>query len=175
MNEAKAIMKKQALAYPDVIAARMTDIGLENLRGMGVRGLILDLDNTLALWQAEEIAPGASVWCARAREMGMKLLILSNNHEKRVRSIAEKIGAAWVADARKPTKRAYARALYALGLPAVQCAAIGDQYFTDILGAKRAGIKCALVNPLGKKELLYTRCVRVFERFVLAYLGIERP
>ena len=84
----------------------------------------------------------------RLSRQGFQVMTVSNNHEPRVRSLAEKLGIAYICDARKPSPRGYLEACRRMGITPRQTACIGDQLFTDVLGANRAGIYSILVVPV---------------------------
>lgn len=50
-----------------------------------------------------------------------------------------------------------------------QTAVIGDQFFTDVIGAKRLKLFVILVRPMKEKEFFVTRINRIFEKKILKY------
>jgi HAD superfamily phosphatase (TIGR01668 family) len=155
---------------PDQMAASVLDINLGHLRAKGIRGLIVDLDNTLLGWDAVDIAPQTREWVMRTRRDGFRLCIASNGLNARVRTIANDLGVLAIAKASKPRKRPFRRALQLLGVTAAQAAVVGDQLFTDVLGGNRLGLYTILITPISRKELHTTRLVRCVERRVLCRL-----
>jgi len=150
------------------------DLGL--LRDRGIRGLILDLDNTLVDWEQEYLRPEASRWLAQARERGLGLCIATNARRRaRVARVAAAIGASYVLPAGKPLPSAYRRAMACLGTAPAQTAMIGDQIFTDIAGANRLGLFTVLVRPLSWREFPATKLARMAEWAVLRWLPSARP
>ena len=128
--------------YPAV-----TDIPAEDLRAMGIRALLLDIDGTLMQTRDMMPAPAVMAWLAEMKEQGITLYILSNNkHPHRVKAFAEAIGAEWQYLAGKPRLKGFIKAQQDLGLPNEQLALVGDQTYTDMLGARRFGIKGLLVE-----------------------------
>jgi hypothetical protein len=141
------------------------DLDLEQLQRRGVRGLILDLDNTLVNWNGSELRPGVAAWLAEAGRRRLRCCIVTNAGEtERLRSIAGAAGASHLAKAGKPFPRAYRRAMRKLGTGPDSTAAIGDQVFTDILGANLLGLDTILVEPFSPREFIGTRFVRLVER-----------
>lgn len=159
------------LLTPDLVASSIYAIRWDDLRARGVRGLILDLDNTLA--RRDQPLPDEALrcWLDQARQQGFAVCILSNNLEHRVQLFARACGVPAVHSATKPRRRAFRRALQTIGLEPSQAAVIGDQIFTDVLGGNRLGMVTVLVTPLPGREFIGTRLVRLVERWVLRRLA----
>ncbi|MFQ6097786.1 MAG: YqeG family HAD IIIA-type phosphatase [Armatimonadota bacterium] len=135
---------------PDVVVRDVTQIDPARLRARGIEALILDLDNTLTAWNSLDVAQNILAWVRAAREAGLRLAIVSNSSKAaRVRKLSEMLGVQAVAHpAAKPFGGGFKRALEMLGVDSSATAAVGDQLFTDVLGAKRAGLYSILVSPL---------------------------
>lgn len=136
------------------------------LQAAGVRGIILDLDNTVVAW--DESTPSREVreWIVRLREAGLRACIVSNNFTGRARAIGEMLQVPVVAGAVKPIPWAFRKALAIMGTLAGQTALVGDQLFTDILGGNLLGMRTILVDPLSVREFPTTRVVRAAERLI---------
>jgi HAD superfamily phosphatase (TIGR01668 family) len=152
---------------PSSQVSTVYDIDLTALRARGIRGLILDLDNTIVPWGVREVSPELPVWIAAARDADLQLCIVSNNMGSRVTAIAKRLGLPVVAGALKPRRRALRRALVVMGTTPEATALVGDQLFTDILGGNRLGLHTILVRPQGRKEFVLTRLVRLIERLLM--------
>ena len=150
------------------------DIDLSALRARGIRGVILDLDNTIVPWGSREVGPKLPAWIASARAADLQLCIVSNNMGSRVQSIADRLGLPVVAGALKPRRRAIRRALVVMGTTADATALVGDQLLTDILGGNRLGLHTILVRPQGQREFVLTRLARLVERMLLRRDGGRR-
>lgn len=154
---------------PDSHLRGVDDIPLAVLLARGIRGIILDLDNTIVPWSQVEVPPQIGDWLRRARAEGMRLCIVSNaSRSGRVARVAQAIGAEWVAGAIKPSRRAFREAMRRLGTKPEGTAVIGDQIFTDIWGGNRAGLYTILVDPLARREFPMTRLSRWAERLLFA-------
>jgi HAD superfamily phosphatase (TIGR01668 family) len=134
----------------------------------GIRGVILDLDNTVVAWNAPAPTDAVRQWVSRLRLAGLKACIVSNNFRGRPRAIAETLGIPVVLAALKPIPWAFRKAMTIMGIPARQTALIGDQVFTDILGGNLVGMYTILVDPLSAQEFPTTKLVRRLERLVRA-------
>ena len=150
---------------PTQLAARVWEIDLQALSRRGVRAAILDLDNTLVDWNRSEVRPQVRDWLETARQRGFGLCLVSNAvRGKRVRMVCQELGLPAVIRAGKPLARAFRRGLAVLGTRAEETCAIGDQVFTDILGANRLGLVTILLEPLNPRESPHTRLLRLVER-----------
>lgn len=145
---------------PHHVVESVTDLSPAHLRSHGIRGVILDLDNTLVKWHQEEMADATIAWLEVLKAHGMPLCILSNSVlSKRSERIAVRLGCFFVRQARKPSRQGFLKAMAAMGTHPANTAIVGDQMFTDILGGNRAGIYTVMVRPLQKQEFVYTRYV----------------
>ncbi|MDB5071991.1 MAG: superfamily [Candidatus Eremiobacteraeota bacterium] len=147
-------------------ADTLTDVSLDLLASSGVRGIVVDLDNTVCAYHEPELAPGVAEWVAAARDRGFALVLVSNNFSERVASIGAKLGIPVVPNALKPLPFAFLRALKLLGTPRAATIVIGDQLFTDVLGGKLVGLRTLLTKPLVEKDFPLTRVLRFLERTI---------
>ena len=135
-----------------------------------IKGLIFDVDNTIST-MGKGITEACYNWVKEAKKMGYKVCILSNSvNLKKVRKIMTDLDIQGLCFARKPSTKGFEMALNLLELKKEQVVMIGDQVFTDVLGANRFGIKSILVNPIDKKEGPFTLLKRPFERIILKKL-----
>lgn len=137
-----------ALFYPSLYRRRITDVTAEDLHRLGARGVLLDVDNTLTTHDAPDLAEDVKMWLATMKAQGFALVIVSNNSPERVAPFAAKIGLPYSANARKPLPVGYRAASTELQVPLKECVAIGDQIFTDVLGANLARISSILLEPI---------------------------
>lgn len=157
-----------SLLVPDLYLKSIHALDPEALRARGIRALIVDLDNTLVPWGGRETDEALRAWVQRVRAAGVEPCIVSNNSRRRVDEVADPLGVPSVPAAAKPRRRAFRRAMERLGATPSETAVLGDQLFTDVLGAKRLGLYTILVVPMSEHELWWTRQVRRLERRVLA-------
>lgn len=156
-----------ALLFPTTAVPKAYDITADGLRKMGVEGLILDIDNTLTTH--DHPVPDSRIlqWLDQMRAADIRLILLSNNHPPRVAPFAQKLGLAFEADAQKPLPGGYRRAASAMGLSPRQTAVVGDQIFTDVLGANLAGMPSILVEPFQMEPFFRFRLKRFLEKGIL--------
>lgn len=150
----------------DFAFRKTVDISPRFLKKHGIKGLILDVDNTLTTHDNPVPAEGIREWLDDMRKNGIKLIIVSNNHPERVRPFADPLGLDYVSDSGKPLKRGYRAAMKKMGLTASETAAVGDQLFTDVWGANFSRIRMLYVEPieLEPKSKRFIRFKRVLEK-----------
>ncbi|MDO5417608.1 MAG: YqeG family HAD IIIA-type phosphatase [Lachnospiraceae bacterium] len=152
--------------YPRVWADSAYGLPYEKMAEKGIRGLIFDVDNTLAFHNAPADEKAVELF-ARFRELGLEACLLSNNKEPRVKAFAEAVGAHYVFKGGKPGTKGYRKAMERMGTDRAHTAAVGDQLFTDIWGANRAGIYSILVSPMNPKEEIQIVLKRFLEKPIL--------
>lgn len=133
--------------YPYEYAESVFSIDYQKLYDQGYRGLIFDIDNTL-VHHGEDSTPEVDTLFRHIHQVGLKTILLSNNSEKRILRFLQNIDSDFIAEANKPEVAGYLQAVERLGFPREQVLYIGDQVFTDIYGANKAGIASILVKYL---------------------------
>lgn len=149
---------------------RVIDIEPERLRQQGIRGIIIDIDNTILPWDGDVISAEVTVWLKRLQAAGFSLGMVSNNRRKRVASIADPLQAPYACRAYKPSSGGFRKVAQAFALPHHEIAVIGDQLFTDILGGNRLGMHTIWVRPIAAREFAGTKITRCIERFAVRRL-----
>lgn len=139
------------------------DITPQLLEKMGVRGLLLDIDNTLTTHDNPILAPGVEGWIAGMQAAGIRLCLVSNNHPPRVAPFAERLGLDYVCEGKKPLSKGYREALRKMQLSRKETAAVGDQIFTDVLGANLFRIPCIFVFPMEMEQTKFFKFKRRME------------
>jgi len=152
---------------PDRFAPRLCDVSLDELAARGIQGLILDLDNTLVAYRRSEVVQDHLAWVEAAHVRGFKMVMLSNNFTDRVTTVAAQLRIECIPNAMKPLPTAFLRAKHVLGLHRRHIAVVGDQLFTDVLGAKLLGMYAILTEPIEPHDFAVTRVFRFFERMML--------
>ena len=136
--------------FPDSYCDSVYEIDFRALYAKGYRGIIFDIDNTLVPHGAAADHRARQLF-ARLSAIGFGTVVLSNNKEPRVKSFAEAVEATgYIFKANKPAKKGYQKAMELLSTKPYNTLFVGDQLFTDIWGAKRAGIRGILVEPVQK-------------------------
>jgi HAD superfamily phosphatase (TIGR01668 family) len=146
------------------------DIDPVLLKEKGIKGIITDLDNTLVPWDVADATPEVIEWLDTMKEHGLKVTIISNNNEERVKIFSEPLNIPFLPSARKPLKRTFNMGARLMELKNNEIAVVGDQLLTDILGGNLAGFHTILVVPIVQTDALITRFNRKVERTILNYL-----
>jgi len=136
----------------------------EILSEMEVKALILDIDNTMTTHDNPVPIEGLFSWLDNMRKHGIKMIIVSNNHAPRVTPFAELLGLDFICEGAKPLTVGYKKAAKRLGASRNEICTIGDQLFTDILGAKLFGIKSILVSPIEPEKTVFFKIKRAAEK-----------
>lgn len=134
----------------------------EQLHKHGIRAVLTDLDNTLIAWSHPEATEDSVRWIESMKEAGIPVMILSNNSDKRIKSVADILELEYVPRSMKPLRRAFRMAEEKLQIPADEMVMVGDQVITDILGSNRYGVRSILVKPILASDAWNTK----FNRFV---------
>lgn len=153
---------------PHRIALQVTDLDCLELHTCGIRGVILDLDNTLTRWRSLEVSPEVVTWIRNLHKLDIRACLLSNAVSiRRVEPVAELLGLPWITRAAKPFAHGFRRAMRILQTTPDTTAIIGDQLFTDILGGNRLGLYTVLVEPTDPREAWTTSLLqRPLERLI---------
>ncbi|MDF2801776.1 MAG: hypothetical protein K0S61_1679 [Anaerocolumna sp.] len=154
--------------YPDQCADSAYVIDYKNLYKKGYRGLLFDIDNTL-VEHGEDATERAVMLMKELKQIGFKVCLISNNSEERVKRFNKDIKAEYIYKANKPFKKNYLKAVKIMGTSLKNTVFVGDQLFTDVYGAKRAGLKSFFVKPIGPEKEIQIVFKRYLERVVLYF------
>lgn len=153
---------------PNLITNNITDISVEYLKDNNIRALLLDVDNTLSIAHGNKtLRNGVAEWLSVMKEKGIDLLILSNAKKKRTQRFGDSIGLDVIGLSMKPLPFGYLRASKKLGIKRRNIAMVGDQYFTDILGAKLLGIKTVMLTDITPENNAFFKVKRRVEKILL--------
>jgi len=139
------------------------------LKDNGIKGIITDLDNTLVAWDVKIATDDVIDWFDMIQDAGIKITIISNNNEERVKTFSEPLNIPFIASAKKPFKKSFKQAAKQMGLAREEVAVIGDQLLTDVFGGNRAGLHTILVAPIVQTDAKITTFNRKIERKILNY------
>ncbi|MDR0890191.1 MAG: YqeG family HAD IIIA-type phosphatase [Oscillospiraceae bacterium] len=139
---------------PDFIFDAVTQISPSFLRARGVALLLLDFDNTLLPYTENAPSRALLAWIEELQSFGIKLCIVSNSHKERVPQFCRKYAIDCVTHAAKPGTKGVNKAISQFKVSKTQTALAGDQIYTDILAAKRAGITAIAVKSIHNHTIL---------------------
>lgn len=152
--------------YPKGYFQKVSEISIEYLKQNHIKGIILDVDNTLIDYYKHMTEETAS-WIQMLKEKDIKMCILSNSNKKeKVEAVANKLGLEYRHWGMKPLKRGFKKARKMLNLPNEEIAVIGDQIFTDVIGANRMKMFSILVEPIEEKDIWVTLLKRPIENLI---------
>lgn len=150
---------------PKMYFRTIEDISVKALKKRSVKGLILDIDNTLVPPHTPEADDRAKRFVKRMEEE-FKICIVSNNIYERAEKFADSFPVDFICDGNKPAKKPFLLAIEKLKLEPSEIAVIGDQIFTDVWGANRMNMISVLVNPICDKEGKFVKFKRILEKMV---------
>ena len=136
----------------------------EMLRDMGIRGLLLDIDNTLTTHDNPVPAPGVMEWIARMKAAGIRMRLVSNNHPPRVEPFANLLEIPCICESKKPLSSGFQRAMKEMQLTRREVCVVGDQIYTDVLGANLFRVKCIYVPPMELEKKGFLKFKRRIEK-----------
>ena len=151
---------------PDIFEKTVYEIDFEKYYKKGYRAIIFDIDNTLVLHDAECNKKCIDL-IVKLKNIGFKMMVLSNNHLLRTKTFCDELHIDFINDANKPFVKNYLKAIDQIGIAKEKCLFVGDQLFTDIRGAKEAGITSILVRPIGKEKYFHIKVKRFIEKIIL--------
>ncbi len=154
--------------YPDKYLDSTYGIDYEQMYREGYRGILFDIDNTLVPHNAPADERAIALF-DKLHGMGFATCLISNNKEARVKSFADQVGATYVFKAGKPKARGYLEGARRMGTGRRQTFFVGDQIFTDVFGARLAGIHAILVKPIHPREEIQIVLKRYLEKIVLFF------
>jgi HAD superfamily phosphatase (TIGR01668 family) len=153
--------------YPKLYLEGIKQINIEILKKNKIKGLILDIDNTLIDYN-KNLVEGAKSWCDELKGQGIRMCILSNtNKEEKVKKVANELNLEYIFFAHKPNKKGFKKAQNILRLKPENIAVVGDQIFTDVLGGNRSKMFTILTKPIDERDIWITKLKRPFERIVV--------
>ena len=151
---------------PDEHVQTIVEIDTNRLKKSGIKGILIDLDNTLIPYGEKQIPEKIREAIEKIQKDGFEICIISNATKKRVKTRISFLNIPFIYNAHKPFKAGFTQAQKEiLHLSPPQITIIGDQIFTDILGGNLMGFYTILVEPLNKKDFIGTKIFRMLEEF----------
>ncbi|MBD2741081.1 YqeG family HAD IIIA-type phosphatase [Coleofasciculus sp. FACHB-1120] len=160
---------------PDLILGRpVVSLTPDLLQQYHLKGLVLDVDDTLVPLKAAQASEELVEWVKQIRKVATLWLVSNNLSENRISSIAHSLNLPYITSAAKPSRRKLRQAVTAMNLPVEQVAMVGDRLFTDVLAGNRLGMFTILVEPMVDPALAARSYpVRTFEVWVSQSLGVS--
>ena len=161
------------ILQPDlVLGDSVMKLTVDILQEHNIKGLVLDVDETLVPITAMNVSPELSLWVEEIKPVVSLWLASNNLSQTRIGRIAESLNLPYITGAAKPSRRKLRKAINAMNLPVEQVAMVGDRLFTDVLAGNRLGMFTILVEPMVDAGYALRKYpVRSFEVWVSQALG----
>ncbi len=155
------------ILYPNLYCKAVTDITTDVLKKNNIKGLILDVDNTLVDIN-RNMDPKVKDWVNNLKKNKIKLCIVSNSNKvDKIKKVSETLDIPYFYFAKKPFKCGFLKAKKLMNLECANIAAVGDQIMTDVIGANRCKMFSILVDPISSKDIFITKIKRPIEKFII--------
>ena len=151
---------------PKVVTQAVTDLTPSYLHGKNIRLLMLDFDNTIVPYTTNIPTAKMQVWLETMMESDISICIVSNSKKDRVRKFCEQYGLDCITHARKPFSNGIRRCMDEYELSSEECALVGDQIFTDVMGGNFAKMTTILVEPFHLEKGILFKIKRAAEGVV---------
>ena len=138
---------------PRLITDELTDLTPELLRSRQIRLLMMDFDNTIVPYTTNIPTKKMEAWLKMMTESDIQICVVSNSRNDRVKVFCGKYGIPVITRAKKPGTRGIRECLEQFGVASGEAALVGDQIFTDTLGASNAGVTPILVRAIDNHNI----------------------
>lgn len=153
--------------FPKKYYNSVYDISLKELHSKNIKGIIFDIDNTLAPFDIKYPDKKTQLFFKTLKQEGFKLSLVSNNKETRVKLFNTKLKVPCVAKAGKPRLRGIKKAMHLMKTDITSTAFVGDQAFTDMWAGNRIGMYTILIKPICERDEWTVKLKRILEKQVL--------
>jgi uncharacterized protein len=166
-----------ALLQPDLILeGSIVMLTPEMLQQYQLKGLVLDVDDTLVPLSVAEASDELLGWVEEIRQVASMWLVSNNLSQARIASIARALNLPYLYGASKPSRRKLRQAVAAMNLPVEEVGMVGDRLFTDVLAGNRLGMFTILVDPIvHPTQAIQFSGMRSFEVWLSQALGATIP
>lgn len=152
-----------AIFKPSYFINSVLEISPAMLKNNNIKSIFIDIDDTLTAHGSPNIEKKITDWMNLITSNGIKIILVSNNFRNRVKKFADKVSLPFVYFSCKPLPIGFFWALKKTGVRKNEAAVVGDQLFTDVLGANLFGIKSILVEPMSKSKTISLKIKRFIE------------
>ena len=152
------------LLRPNIYQKDIFSINYENLKKKNIKNLLFDIDNTIVAGNLKSLDNKTIDLFNKLKQENFNIYIITNALKRRAKVFSEILDIKTYHFSMKPSPRNYNKIIKENNLNIKETAAIGDQIYTDVLGANKLGILSILVDPVTKHEFIITKINRVKER-----------
>ena len=138
---------------PFRVTDKLTDLTPEYLEGQGIRLLMLDFDNTIVPYTTSEPTEEMAAWLKAMTQSDIQLCVVSNSKKDRVKLFCQQWQIPCITHAKKPFSKGIRQCIAEFNVPAENCALVGDQIFTDTLGANGCGVRPILIKAINNHNI----------------------
>ena len=163
-----------SLFKPKEILNRFTELDIKKLKDRGFKTVFIDIDNTITAPNVGIFTDEAKKFVEDIKKEGIRPVIISNNTKKRVKDFINGYEVDWYYFALKPLPFVFYRACRKYDCKTNECAVIGDQLITDILGANLCGAYGIYSKQLQEKDTPLTKINRKAEKFIWRHILHEK-
>lgn len=153
--------------FPNIYYNSIYDISIKDLQDKNIKGIIFDIDNTLAPFDIKYPDKNIKDFFGELKSKGFQISLVSNNKGDRVKIFNSKLNLPAVSKAGKPRLRGLKRAMYLMSTNITTTAFVGDQVFTDVWAGNRMGLYTILVKPICERDEWTVKLKRGLEKCVL--------
>ena len=159
---------------PDYIFPTYRDVTADFLKSIGIKALLIDIDNTLAPYEMPEPDDNIREWFKSLEENGISATLVSNNDRERVELFNATLGLPAYYKSGKPFAKNLKKAMTAMGTDKSNTAMLGDQLLTDAAAGKHIGLRTIIVPPINDKNNAFFRSKRAMEvRHIKKYVKLH--
>ena len=159
---------------PDYIFPTYRDVTVDFLKSIGIKALLIDIDNTLAPYEMPEPDDNIRAWFKALKENGISATLVSNNDRERVELFNATLGLPAYYKSGKPFAKNLKKAMAAMGTDKSDTAMLGDQLLTDAAAGKHIGLRTIIVPPIKDKNNAFFRSKRAMEvRHIKKYVKLH--
>lgn len=152
---------------PNLIVDSVFNVTPKLLNSKGIKGILLDIDDTLVAHGDFQINEKVNSWILDLKEKDFDIMLISNNSKKRVSEFAKTFDLPYISRSLKPFKFPFNKAKRVFKLKENELCMVGDQIFMDILGANNAKVYSVLITPLSERKGITIKARRYFEKPII--------
>lgn len=153
--------------FPNIYYNSIYDICIKDLQDKNIKGIIFDIDNTLAPFDIKYPDKNIKNFFDKLKSEGFQISLVSNNKGDRVKIFNSKLNLPAVSKAGKPRLRGLKKAMHLMNTSVITTAFVGDQVFTDVWAGNRMGLYTILVKPICERDEWTVKLKRGLEKCVL--------
>lgn len=155
---------------PDMYKKSLKDINFVELKKMGIKVVLLDVDNTILRYKSNEIDEDI-IKLINAIKTQFNVILFSNSINNKPKKIGKNNNISFIAPALKPIRKNFKKVLKEYKVTEEEVCIIGDQILTDIKGGNKVGIMTILIDPLSEKDGFFTGFNRRKEKRIMRKMG----